>query len=766
MTNNKKIVKVQSDLGVSAYLLMNKFNLLGKKDKNFYFEINDNEENKFDELIVSYLLSEFHYFDHCLMGLKKLQDFNIKNNSNLFYSNLIITSNVLDNKIIDFKNIKNVNNYSFNSTIIDFISIITSNTYIINSFDYVNTHNCSYKKYIKDSELLIQVDFPYKINGFGTDSYSSRLFIETEYGTEYSIEHEQIFIGYASGGGTRSTTLSPINHKCDLYGSNVNIKVQIKLNDSDDSIITDKCIFIITEKKPSSTLSLVSYDTDNLPIGTSNRFIKDNTYDSPITTFTGTIKGSNLNIIGNTTSIINTNLYCCNNIEIKNNSHSSALLISQMNINHSLVEFYRNQKLEFIIDSNGNVGIDQNLPNFKLDINGSLNCQELHRNGISLNTTLTDYVTFDELMANEYVNFNNFRELVNSNVVGYNTTLIDFNSIITSNTFIVNSSNYINTHSCVYQKFFPDSELLIQAEFPYKINGFGSDHYASRLSITSEIIDIPEYSLEHEQIFIGYASGGGTRSTTLSPINHKTAIKGINVSINVQIKLIDSDDSLITDKCIFIITEKKPSSMLYFTSYINEKDIPRLTSNLYVSKKDFATTLTLYQTNNYGKWNCNNLNIYYTNGFVGIGKTNPNDTLDINGNLIATGQIISSFSDIRLKTITSSITNALDIISKINGFKYKPNEIAKSYGYNDDKELIGINAQEVSNLIPEIVSLAPFDIDIDNITGKIISKSGKNFLTLQYDKLIPYLIEAIKDLKKENDKLNNRLNKIENLLFK
>ena len=34
LTNNR-IVKSQADLGISAYLLMNKFNLLGKKEKIF-----------------------------------------------------------------------------------------------------------------------------------------------------------------------------------------------------------------------------------------------------------------------------------------------------------------------------------------------------------------------------------------------------------------------------------------------------------------------------------------------------------------------------------------------------------------------------------------------------------------------------------------------------------------------------------------------------------------------------------------------------------
>ena len=154
-----------------------------------------------------------------------------------------------------------------------------------------------------------------------------------------------------------------------------------------------------------------------------------------------------------------------------------------------------------------------------------------------------------------------------------------------------------------------------------------------------------------------------------------------------------------------------------------------------------------YQTNNYGKWNCNASNIYYSDGFVGIGTYAPKVKLHVYGNIVATGYITSAYSDIRLKTITSPITNALDVINNINGFKYKHNEIAKSFGYSDDDEHIGINAQEVSNFIPEIVSLAPFDID-RNEKGEMFSKSGNNYLTVQYDKIIPYLIEGIKELKK------------------
>ena len=65
-------------------------------------------------------------------------------------------------------------------------------------------------------------------------------------------------------------------------------------------------------------------------------------------------------------------------------------------------------------------------------------------------------------------------------------------------------------------------------------------------------------------------------------------------------------------------------------------------------------------------------------------------------------------------------------------------------------------AQEVQEVIPEIVSLAPFDID-KNKDGKLISKSGNNYLSIQYDKIIPYLIEAVKQQQKQIDQLESNV---------
>ena len=55
-------------------------------------------------------------------------------------------------------------------------------------------------------------------------------------------------------------------------------------------------------------------------------------------------------------------------------------------------------------------------------------------------------------------------------------------------------------------------------------------------------------------------------------------------------------------------------------------------------------------------------------------------------------------------------------------------------------------------MLPEAVRPAPFDIDGDGN-----SKSGENYLTVQYEKLTALLIEAVKELKSEVDTLKARL---------
>jgi trimeric autotransporter adhesin len=74
---------------------------------------------------------------------------------------------------------------------------------------------------------------------------------------------------------------------------------------------------------------------------------------------------------------------------------------------------------------------------------------------------------------------------------------------------------------------------------------------------------------------------------------------------------------------------------------------------------------------------------------------------------------------------------------------------------------LGISAQDVQKILPELVNIAPADIAYDE-EKNVISKTGSNYLTVNYEKMIPLLIESIKelnkninDLKKENIELRD-----------
>ena len=110
------------------------------------------------------------------------------------------------------------------------------------------------------------------------------------------------------------------------------------------------------------------------------------------------------------------------------------------------------------------------------------------------------------------------------------------------------------------------------------------------------------------------------------------------------------------------------------------------------------------------------------------------------GQIVATNSIISNYSDDRFKTNLGNISDALAKVLTLNGFYYEPNELAQSYGYEKKLE-VGVSAQQVQAVQPEVVVPAPID--------------GK-YLTVQYEKLVPLLIEAIKELNIKIDTLEQR----------
>lgn len=113
----------------------------------------------------------------------------------------------------------------------------------------------------------------------------------------------------------------------------------------------------------------------------------------------------------------------------------------------------------------------------------------------------------------------------------------------------------------------------------------------------------------------------------------------------------------------------------------------------------------------------------------------------VGGEVRATGDVIAYYSDDRLKTRLGNIEHALDKVKSLAGFHYHANELAQSLGYEPKPE-VGVSAQEVQKIFPEIVVPAPID---------------ENYLTVKYEKLIPVLIEAIKELSEEIEAIKRKI---------
>jgi hypothetical protein len=111
------------------------------------------------------------------------------------------------------------------------------------------------------------------------------------------------------------------------------------------------------------------------------------------------------------------------------------------------------------------------------------------------------------------------------------------------------------------------------------------------------------------------------------------------------------------------------------------------------------------------------------------------------GTVEATGDIVAfTASDARLKTNIETIPNALDKIAKLKGVTFFWNDIAKEIYPERTTRDVGVIAQEVQAVLPEVVT------ERDN-----------GYLAVRYEKLVPLLVEAIKELKTQVQELQSKL---------
>jgi hypothetical protein len=138
-----------------------------------------------------------------------------------------------------------------------------------------------------------------------------------------------------------------------------------------------------------------------------------------------------------------------------------------------------------------------------------------------------------------------------------------------------------------------------------------------------------------------------------------------------------------------------------------------------------------------------NTHIIYNSNNVAAGSLNltwDGTNLYVNGGVNATGDVTAYYtSDARLKINLEPIINALEKTMSLNGVTFNWNSLAEGKDLNSREP--GVIAQEIQAVLPEAVALRE-----------------NGFLGVRYDKLVPLLIEAIKELGSELNDLKKKLN--------
>jgi len=119
------------------------------------------------------------------------------------------------------------------------------------------------------------------------------------------------------------------------------------------------------------------------------------------------------------------------------------------------------------------------------------------------------------------------------------------------------------------------------------------------------------------------------------------------------------------------------------------------------------------------------------------------ETLTVNGSLFYRDEFAQT-SDKRLKTNIVQLSSGLKIVQSLNGYYFNWNDKAINKLGHSKRKQVGFIAQEVEKFIPEIISTAP-----------------NGYKAIAYSKIIPILVEAVKEQQKEIESLKQQVSEMD-----
>ena len=513
----------------------------------------------------------------------------------------------------------------------------------------------------------------------------------------------------------------------------------------------------------------------------SNRFIINNVYGDDLS-INGNLNVTNNLIVSGNTTTLNTNLYNTEQLIIDNSAAGVGFELIQSNLTHDIFRISNSTNQVFLINNSGNIGLGITNPSNKIDINGNINITGSYKiNGNALQYSDLGILPISLGGTGETTAQNAAKAILPSNIntgdyLKYDGTYWVGSAIVsgewgTSSPSTITNDIYHNDSSVISGVYYASGSLvnitgnigtgsLGEKMGIYITNNSRTNAVGIGYNTISQIGSDVDASLSIKSKNAGLVYIGNNTST---PLSISSTSVGIGTSSHsAKLHIVETSGTLHNPNTGSVIIDHENdggASSIIFRSKINRgsdygfiqyQDTNEINATGELSKLIIGTR---NETSDHL--------ILDPSGNLGIGIYSPADKVHIDGNLLLSGTISTYYSDERLKTITETLNDVLPTLEKINVFKYNCNDLAESFGYNKNKVEIGLSAQQIKNYYPELVDLAPFDSIYDNETGGKISKSGENYLTLNYERLIPVLLQAIKELNINNKKLEVKYNDLE-----
>jgi hypothetical protein len=248
------------------------------------------------------------------------------------------------------------------------------------------------------------------------------------------------------------------------------------------------------------------------------------------------------------------------------------------------------------------------------------------------------------------------------------------------------------------------------------------------------------------KLLVGTSS---TASSSLLVVNGGFTATTIIKSGGTSSQFLKADGSVDSSTYLTGITSGQVTGALGYTPYNNTNPSGYITRTIGDSFTINYSSPTIYlqdSDHRSSMIHCNS-NIFYVlrgsgtnstswstyNGYWPLEINLENNNATFGGNITAIYDV-TAYSDARVKKNVTTIESALDKVLALRGVRYQRTDM------EDEKFHIGVIAQETQPIVPEIVN-----------------ENDKGHLNVAYGNMGGLFIEAIKELKKENNELRDIL---------